>query len=115
MLLFSSQIKASIPERSFIFNRPARIAQKSASALFLRKSDSYPSSERRSGGQAANGINARGRAPWKGRRDPVGGRNLPGKSCSTRKQSEREGLVTVQREAFDAKGSARPDQRALRP
>ena len=55
------------------------------------------------------------RAPWKGRRDPVGGRNLPGKSCSTRKQSEREGLVTVQHEASDAKGPARPDQRALRP
>src|ERR1700748_2832814 len=69
MLLFSSQIKASIPERSFIFNRPARIAQKSASALFLRKSDSYPSSERRSGGQAANGINARGPCvAWEGLR-----------------------------------------------
>jgi hypothetical protein len=51
----------------------------------------------------------------KGRPDPVGGRNLPGKSCSTRKQSEREGLATVLNEAFDAKGPARPDQRALRP
>jgi len=46
--------------------------------------------------------------------DPVGG-NLPGRSCSTWKQSEREGLATVQHEAFDAKGPARPDQRALRP
>jgi hypothetical protein len=60
-------------------------------------------------------LNGRGRAPWKGRRDPVGGRNLPGKSCSTRKQSERAGPATVQREAFGAKGPARPDQRALRP
>ena len=57
----------------------------------------------------------RGPCAVKGRPDPVGGRNLPGKSCSTRKQSEREGLATVLHEAFDAKGPARPDQRALRP
>ena len=57
----------------------------------------------------------KGSCAVKGRPDPVGGRNLPGKSCSTRKQSERGGLVTVHHEAFDAKGPARPDQRALRP
>src|SRR6266436_9852238 len=50
----------------------------------------------------------RGPCAVKGRPDPVGGRNLPGKSCSTRKQSEREGLATVHHEAFDAKGPARP-------
>jgi len=57
----------------------------------------------------------KGSCAVKGRPDPVGGRNLPGKSCSTRKQSEREGLATVHHEASDAKGPARPDQRALRP
>src|SRR5215510_231075 len=57
----------------------------------------------------------RGPCAVKGRPDPVGGRDLPGKSCSTRKQSEREGLATVNHEASDAKGPARPDQRALRP
>src|ERR1700756_3985143 len=45
------------------------LLKKSAPALFLRKSDSYPSSERRSGGQAANGINARGPCvAWEGLR-----------------------------------------------
>jgi len=42
---------------------------KSALALFLRKSDSHPPSERRSEGQDANGINGRGpRAAWEGGR-----------------------------------------------
>ena len=39
----------------------------------------------------------------------------PGNCCSSRKQSERSGLVTVQHGASDAEGPARPDQRALRP
>jgi hypothetical protein len=37
-----------------------RFRLKSAPALFLRKSDSYPLSERRSEGQEANAINGRG-------------------------------------------------------
>jgi len=51
----------------------------------------------------------------KGRPDPVGGRYPTRESVAPPgKQSEREGLVTVQHEASDAKGPARTDQRALR-
>ena len=39
----------------------------------------------------------------------------PGNCCSSRKQSERGGLVTVRHGASDAEGPGRPDQRALRP
>jgi hypothetical protein len=86
----------------------------SSKRLFLRKSDRHPllNLEQRS---RSKRNKWEGPCAVKGRPDPVGGGNLPGKSCSTRKQSEREGLATVLHEAFDAKGPARPDQRALRP
>src|SRR5215471_13250593 len=51
-------------------------------------------------------------APWKGRVDPVEEDIPPGNCCSSRKQSERGGLVTVRHGAFDVKGPARLDQRA---
>src|SRR5258708_38961952 len=73
------------------------------------------SSQKRNEVQESKRNKWKGPCAVKGRPDPVGGRNLPGKSCSTRKQSEREGLATVHHEASDAKGPARPDQRALRP